>query len=137
MSENTEDLFVPNEDAATETSTVQSVNGMECPICKRVFSNQVGLRMHHVRKHTDKNWDTGKNFRNAERKHRGRGKPWTPEQHAKFKRTMRKLRNRKQGRIQIVYPDTTRGQETPDLNQLAQSAIRFCPHCGENIEKHL
>lgn len=74
---------------------------------------------------------------------------WTPEQTAKFRRTMRKKKalqkagafeagGKRPERIQIVYPDP---REKIDLQKVAQqvtrAVIRFCPYCGESIEKHI
>ena len=38
-------------------------NANRCPKCLMVFSNARGLRMHTLRKHSDKAWDATKNFR--------------------------------------------------------------------------
>jgi hypothetical protein len=116
--------------------------GVQCPKCLKHFSNEVGLRMHHIRKHEGRDWDTAKNFKSKSKK--GKGKPWTDEQRANFRKTMRrKMREkaaREQGiekdRIQIVYPD-------PRLDEAIKNTwpeevavvpqMKFCPHCGENV----
>jgi predicted RNA-binding Zn-ribbon protein involved in translation (DUF1610 family) len=97
---------------------------------------------------------------------RGKGpQAWTPERRAKFKATWRRKEREKAGaqlpggklhpnsltakkRIQFVYP--TPEQHTQDKATMEEAiantwpnpertttAIRFCPHCGNNIERHL
>lgn len=86
------------------------------------------------------------------------GTKWTPERTAKFKRTMRRIAREKsmrqaggkpphpnslaaKKRIQFVYPTPDQidaaVRATPNMINPPTTAIRFCPHCGNNIEKHL
>jgi predicted RNA-binding Zn-ribbon protein involved in translation (DUF1610 family) len=139
----------------------------KCPKCPKRFTSKAGLTMHNMRVHTQNtgykwkqskshNWDTsilekqrlarrrayqqklraryktqGKDSRGYPKDTVDRNK-WTPERMAKFQATMRKKALSKQ-RIQIVYPKP--GETvTPDK---VTSTIRFCPHCGNNLEKHL
>lgn len=84
------------------------------------------------------------------------GSQWSPEQHAKYKRTMaRKRRQREKGfvlpkskRIRFVYPDpidsslvperaipTTPG-ETPGVREYVRAQLmRHCPSCGHDLHQ--
>jgi len=61
-----------------------------CVKCGRAFKSAPALRMHKIRMHSDKGWDTSKNFQN---KHRGRGRNQTDEerltQRRAYQRTLR------------------------------------------------
>jgi hypothetical protein len=37
--------------------------GIECPQCRRVFKNDAALRMHKIRKHSGRGWNSSGNFR--------------------------------------------------------------------------
>ena len=50
--------------------------GIPCPQCSRVFSNEQGLRMHKIRKHSSRGWNSAANF-GTKRNHSGR-KPSNP-----------------------------------------------------------
>lgn len=61
---------------------------------------------------------------------------WTTERLSKFQSTMRRKALEKknpQKRLQFVYPIT----EAVPTEQQPKSVIRFCPHCGTNIERYL
>jgi predicted RNA-binding Zn-ribbon protein involved in translation (DUF1610 family) len=60
---NETDLFIPNEDAASEhTGTIQPRGLEACPQCGKLFKPGAALRMHIVRVH-GKGWDTSANFK--------------------------------------------------------------------------
>jgi hypothetical protein len=129
-----------------------------CPKCGKDFKNAIGLRMHDIRKHQSRGWDTSGNFRNTSnwRAKRAKrlanlnrtvGKPWTPEQHIKFRNTMRKkllakgLPPKPSNRIRIVYPTPGEIDEavaaTPNMNSGPTSkpyAVTHCPCCGLHLE---
>ena len=78
-----------------------------------------------------------------------RNRTWTPERTARFKATMLRLQREKarqklhhtpnsSKRIQFVYPIPGEDKPEPTPKPTATtSAIKFCPHCGTNIERYL
>lgn len=149
-----------------------TMHEIPCPKCDKTFKSIPAVRMHTIRAHgegwdTSGNFGRGSKKRRTEsdrlaykreyqKKLReryklegknSRGYPlrkyrWTPEQTAKFRRTMRKKAIQKAAkpqRFQIVYPDPR--DKDIDLQKVAQqvtkAVMRFCPYCGESIEKHI
>lgn len=143
-----------NNEAQPAVTTDEALPEHPCPKCNRRFSSPFGLRMHNVRKHSGRNWDTSSNFRKkfnwrtarekrmANLNRRG-GKPWRAGQLEKFQATMRKKAKAK--KIQIVYPNPADEQRKIDqaiantwpdkeLAQVRIPALKHCPNCGEHIE---
>jgi hypothetical protein len=62
--------------------------------------------------------------------------PWTAERHV---RHLAKYPQQPRGkeRIQIVYPDPRDIDLQKVAQQVTRAVIRFCPYCGENIEKQI
>jgi predicted RNA-binding Zn-ribbon protein involved in translation (DUF1610 family) len=146
------DLFVPNEDAASETSTTP----MEaCPKCGKLFKSGPSLRMHDIRKH-GKGWSTAGNFngraamsreerlrkrRIYNRKwrlakgmgvrpkaYRGGNKgmklpKWSTGRLAKFRRTMKRKAMAADNPAPPAAPATA-----------VRATVLCCPRCGLNIE---
>jgi hypothetical protein len=133
-----------------------NVTTYQCAKCHRTFGSGPALRMHEVRSH-GKGWDTSGNFRgkgtprtrksgaviaktfdNHWREVRARrlanlnrngGRPWTPEQHAKYRRTMKA-----KAKLRYVYPAPASAGEDKAQNV---RKVNHCPYCGENILRHL
>lgn len=112
-------VFVPNEDTATENQPNHPLaQDFPCPKCPKSFASAPALRMHDVRTHSGRGWNTSKNFKNSKRK---TGKKWTPEQRRNFSATLQ-ARNQE--------------KKSPGLAQSTQSnpGVTFCPRCGCNIK---
>jgi hypothetical protein len=63
------------------------------------------------------------------------GKPrrtWSPEQTEKFRRTMRRIKLRKQRAMAIRVPEQSSDNMSPEAHPLL--APKFCPACGTCIE---
>jgi hypothetical protein len=52
---------------------------LPCPQCDRVFTNEAGLRMHKIRMHSDRNWQTAQNFKGGGKRHMSGRKPSSPD----------------------------------------------------------
>jgi predicted RNA-binding Zn-ribbon protein involved in translation (DUF1610 family) len=148
----TDNGFIPNEDAASETSNMEA-----CPKCGKLFKRGPSLRMHEIRKH-GRGWSTAGNFggrtamtreerlrkrRIYNRKwrlkrgmgvrpkaYRGGNKgmklpKWSPSRLAKFRRTMREKEMAKS-------PD--KGFERHPEIIAPRATVLCCPRCGLNIE---
>jgi predicted RNA-binding Zn-ribbon protein involved in translation (DUF1610 family) len=48
-----------------ETTTQETLTGLPCPKCGKTFKNAMAMRMHTLRKHSGKGWDTSANFRHG------------------------------------------------------------------------
>lgn len=141
MSDN-DDGYIPNQDAENEVAQpeVTSINPFQCPKCPKTFGSAPALRMHNVRKHSGKGWNTSGNF-----KKKKRGVPWRAGQLQKFQATMKRKAMQKAGarmfdaggkkpkRFQIVYPDPREVEQEPRNIR----RMNFCPYCGENLLRHL
>ena len=129
-----EEGFIPNEDAASEQK------GLTCPKCSKIFKNAVALRMHDIRKHQNRGWDTSHNFGKQSREQmlakkrkynrkwrlsRGmkvrpaslKGPKWSPQRRKKF-----------QSRNHEAQPQVVK----PVLRN--NPGVTFCPQCGCNIK---
>lgn len=115
----------------TERNNMEEPTALELPLhacdqCERTFSSPFGLRMHKVRAHSGRNWDTSRNFRKGKR-----GRPWVPGQLEKFQKTMKAKAKRK---LQYVFPLPEDADE-PAADSPVAVVTCYCPKCGENLSK--
>jgi hypothetical protein len=154
---NTEPSWPPTDTGITSTTHPFP---FQCERCLRDFKSERALRMHKIRMHSGRGWDTSQNFRSKktvnqrlahrreyQRKLRARyrmegknsrgyartGARWSDQQRAKYQRTM-STRRKAKNRTMYVYPLPAE-QNTQTLDKV--ESIKHCPYCGHNLEKHL
>ena len=120
MNEHETNGFIPNNDAATETSTTPVVT---CPECQREFKNAQALRMHHIRKHSGKGWNTADNLRKQ-------GTKWSLARRRRFNKSV-KLRAEAKTTANAAMAKRNVEWKSPTP---APVAVTFCPRCGCNIK---
>ena len=129
-------------------------NTNECQVCNKVFNNKRALSMHNLRVHSGKEWATRKKYpsqsleykrmryreKQAEYRSKGlnaHGEPFKTEWGKRISETHRNQigigtpqRKRRQKRKRIEPFVLRAGEVTP-------TGVKFCPFCGNNIEKLL
>ena len=98
----------------------------QCPKCQRVFTSAPALRMHHVRKHSGRGWNTAGNFKKRKPTKGTTGMKlgqWSQERREQFKRTWAKKK-----------AAATSNHSTPGTREINPPGVMFCPRCGCNIK---
>jgi hypothetical protein len=93
------------------------------PKCKKAFDTPQGRSMHVVRVHTHR-FGSRNRVSEEERKERKR----------QYNRYYAKMKRKKAG-VKPRFTPFVLHRDTPD--QVTESAIKYCPHCGHNLEKYL
>jgi hypothetical protein len=139
--ENTEpdaaDLFNEQHTTAESIAIAQKLPmASQCPKCEKVFKNDTALRMHDIRKHQNRGWDTSHNFGKQSRaqmlaKKREYNRKWRLARGMKvrpaaLKETPRMPRTPQQ-KHKTLAPIAAAPTPTPGL-------VTYCPRCGCNIK---
>jgi hypothetical protein len=157
-------IFVPNEDAATETATppeygpIPDSVGRICPKCNRLFKSAPALRMHEIRKH-GKGWSTAGNFQHkrkaeAKKQYKSNSAAYRKKQYQELQAYYRskgldshgqpyksaKGRRIAQGTREAMMRKVgsqmfdAGGKPPAPKPAPPVSSVTFCPRCGCNIK---
>ena len=153
-----------NDDQTRETlEQLQNTleNGVRCPKCQRIFKSKQAFRVHHLRKHTNRTWNTTQNLKKRTRKKypypssdprtkrekyrilmdwyrsqglNSHGKPYTSKKWQK-RYAKQSYQTRPRTKRYSVWPPPEEQQNTSTIES-PKSQINFCPNCGHDIKQY-
>jgi len=116
-------------------SVKDTIGSFRCKKCPKGFRNQQGLNMHVIRMHSNRGWNTAPNFRPKKKKYPSDGREYRRQVYLRSRQRNWERGLTSQGRVPVtrIRPYVHK----PGAEETTTPSIKYCPHCGTNIEKYL